>query len=608
MKPQKKQIQVKQKPRNAPAKGEKHSIPVKQETGHEVNYLFGFVVSAMAFLVYANTISHGYALDDVAAVTDNKYVQQGFAGIPKLLTIDFWHFAGLKLGYYRPLSLISFAIEYQLFGLNPQLSHFFNVLLFSATVFIIFLFLSRLFNKVNPLWPFLVCLLFSAHPIHTEVVANIKGRDELLSFLNLILMLLLVLRFLQTIKRKYFILSLVFFYLALLSKESALIGILLIPIVIHYYISDRDPGKILKMTSAYIIIIMVFFIQKKLLFETQDPVIPLDLLNYPYSNPDIRISSAFMLFLFSLRMLVFPHPLRYEYSYNQIPAVLWDNFYAIAGVVLFLVILIIGINQFLKHSRLGFAIAFFFITLIPAFGFILLRGGIFVERSLFAPSFGFCIAVVILLKFITKTDFTQKFVISLDGLKPYRIILIASLLIFVIASITCISRNTAWEDSITLYQNDIKTGERSAQNHLHLGNYWLSMAYKEQHLAEKLADINQSLPYLRRAAEIVPNSPAILFKLGYAYELKLGIGKDKKDIDSAIYYLNKSIEFDHESYRSYKNLGIIYEWLGRYDVASYFYNKSLEINPGYEEAKIKALRLKETKGLDVKENPLKIRL
>ena len=605
MKPQKKQTQVKQKPRNAPAKGEKHAPPPKkQETGHEVNYLFGFVVSAMAFLIYSNTIGHGYALDDVAAVTDNKYVQEGFAGIPKLLTIDFWHFAGLKLGYYRPLSLISFAIEYQFFGLNPQISHLINVLLFGATLYFTFLLLSRLFRKVNSLWPFLVCLLFAAHPIHTEVVANIKGRDELLSFFNLILMLYLALRFLQENKRKYLILSLLFFYLALLSKESALIGILLIPLVIHYY-NKGDLKNFLKTTSAYIIIIIVFYIQKKMLFETEDAIVPRDLLNYPYCNPDVRYSSAFMLFLFAIRMLILPHPLRYEYSYNQLHAVHWDNFFAIAGSGLVIVILLIGIRQVLKQSRLGFAIAFFCFTMVPAFGFILLRGGIFVERSLFAPSLGFCIALIIFLEFLTKSDFKDRLITTFQGLKAYRLILIISLLIFVPASVKSISRNTVWKDSFTLYITDIETGGESAQNHLHLGNYWLSKAYKEQNKTEKQSEINRGILYLRQAAVIVPNSAEVFFKLGYAYELKLGLNRNKEILDSAIYCFNRSVDLDPTAFKSYKNLGIIYEWLGRYDVASYFYNKSLEINPGYEEALIKARKLKESRGLDVKENPLR---
>jgi len=602
--PQKKKQQLKNKPKSNSVKGVQHrGSPKMKEAGFEVNYLFGFVVSAMAFLVYANTIGHGYALDDVAAVTDNKYVQEGFAGIPKLLAIDFWHFAGLKLGYYRPLALISFAIEYQFFGLNPQISHLINVLLFCTLIYFSFILLSRLFNKFNPLWAFLVCLLFVAHPIHTEVVANIKGRDELLSFLNLILALHFILLFLHENRRKYFILSLMFFYLALLSKESALTGIILVPLVIHYY-NRGDLKKILKTTSAYLIIVMIFFIQKKLLFETEDALIPRDLLNYPYSNPGVRFSSAFMIFLFEIRMLIFPHPLRYEYSYNQIPAVHWNDFFAVAGLLIFVVILIIGTIQVLKRSELGFAIAFFYITLIPAFGFTLLRGGIFVERSLFAPSFGFCIAIIIFLGFITKTDFNKLLTINSMGIKPYRVIFIISLLVFFIASAKCISRNSAWKDSGTLYQTDIITGKNSAQNHLHLGNYWLSNAYKEHDKVEKLADIDRGIHCLRQATLIVPDSPEILFKLGYAYELKLGITRENMILDSAIYCFNRSIELDSRSYKSYKNLGIIYEWLGRYDAASYFFNKSLEINPQYEEAGIKARKLKETRGLDVKSNPL----
>ena len=111
---------------------------------------------------------------------------QGFAGIKNIFTSDVWHFQNLNLGYYRPLSLVSFAVEQQLFPNNPHVSHFVNVLLYSLTAFLLYFLLLKIFNRKHPLFSLVVTLLFIAHPLHTEVVANIKSRDEILSFLNLI--------------------------------------------------------------------------------------------------------------------------------------------------------------------------------------------------------------------------------------------------------------------------------------------------------------------------------------------------------------------------------------------------------------------------------------
>ncbi|MEI7982905.1 MAG: tetratricopeptide repeat protein, partial [Bacteroidota bacterium] len=102
------------------------------------HYYTGLVIAVFALVIYANSFRNGYVLDDYSAITINRFVQEGLAGIPKLMTVDFWHFSNMKLGYYRPLSLITFAMEYQFFGANPHVSHFFNALLFAITVFLMF--------------------------------------------------------------------------------------------------------------------------------------------------------------------------------------------------------------------------------------------------------------------------------------------------------------------------------------------------------------------------------------------------------------------------------------------------------------------------------------
>ena len=100
------------------------------------------VISALVgFLLYANTIKHDYVLDDVGAITGNEYVMDGIKGIPKILSVGMWHFDNVNLGYYRPLSMITFAIENQFFPKNPHVSHLGNVLLYAITGFFLCLLL-----------------------------------------------------------------------------------------------------------------------------------------------------------------------------------------------------------------------------------------------------------------------------------------------------------------------------------------------------------------------------------------------------------------------------------------------------------------------------------
>jgi len=357
-----------------------------------LHYSLALVAAVFAAVLYLNTLNHGYVLDDYSAITINQYVQEGFAGIPKLLTVDFWHFSNMQLGYYRPLSLITFAIEHQFAGVAPGLSHSVNVFLFALTSFLVFLLAGRLFSGSYILFPLAVSLLFAAHPIHTEVIDNLKGRDELLSFLNTVAMLYVAIWYLDTRKTRRLILALLFFYFALLSKESAMIGIVLLPLVFYY----THPGswwKLCRNVLPYLAILIFFLIQKRLALGPDPAVIPNDIVNYPYREEAVKLPTMFLMFLFSIRMLVFPYPLRYDYSYNQIPAAEWNSVWALIGLALFISLLIITLIQLKKRNRSGLILGFFFITMVPLLAFIILRGGIFAERNLFAPSLAFCMGL-----------------------------------------------------------------------------------------------------------------------------------------------------------------------------------------------------------------------
>ena len=140
---------------------------------------------AISAAVYVNTLGHDFALDDAIVITGNEYTKQGLAGIDEHLTRDsFTGFFGNERdlvmgGRYRPMSLIFFSIEYALFGETPVVGHFLNLLYYGLLVILIYFWLWRLTREgAHRLWslPFVAALLFAVHPLHTEVVANIKGR------------------------------------------------------------------------------------------------------------------------------------------------------------------------------------------------------------------------------------------------------------------------------------------------------------------------------------------------------------------------------------------------------------------------------------------------
>ena len=195
------------------------------------------VIFILAFLLYGNTIPNGYSLDDTYVTQNNIKVQKGFAGIPEIFTSRYVDEEGNAFGY-RPVAMATFAIEYGLWGQNPHLSHFINVVLYALILVLLYRILRKIFNKIHILYLLAVVLLFAAHPIHTEVVASLKNRETLLSFLFSLAALSFFLKWMDN-RQKWFVITGVFFFiLAFLSKQDSVTFAAVIPLTMFYYSSE----------------------------------------------------------------------------------------------------------------------------------------------------------------------------------------------------------------------------------------------------------------------------------------------------------------------------------------------------------------------------------
>jgi hypothetical protein len=159
-----------------------------------------WLIGIFSFLVFANSFSNGYNLDDELVTQNHPLTSRGLEAFGDIFTSPYY---SDEMGYaygYRPIVHLSFAIEHQFFGEKPSISHFFNVILFALSAMLFFKFLLKLLGENKQNFALLATLLFVVHPIHTEVVANIKGRDELFGFL---FGLMAVVYFFQFFKHQY---------------------------------------------------------------------------------------------------------------------------------------------------------------------------------------------------------------------------------------------------------------------------------------------------------------------------------------------------------------------------------------------------------------------
>ncbi|WP_266367877.1 tetratricopeptide repeat protein [Tellurirhabdus rosea] len=567
----------------------KSSAPPTALDPRPLSPLWGVLIGAIGFALYINTFNHGLALDDIAAITQNLFVQKGIEGIPDLLRTEFWHFSNISLGYYRPLALITFALEKEFFNADPHLSHIINAVLYGLTGFFLVLLLQK-WLPGRTVFTALIALLFMAHPIHTEVVANIKSRDEMLSFLFMTLVLYSHWRYLETKDRSWIVMAAVWMYLTYLSKESSLVGLGLIAIM-QYTFARRSIWESVLSIWPYLLVTALFFWQKKIMIGTLSGAPPVDWANYPYALEKTKFLTTFKFFAHYLRLLVVPYHLSYDYSYNVIPSGRPGDWLTLAGLASFVGLAWLAIRGFFRRTVWGFGLAWMFIAMTPGLGFVLLRGGILAERFLYSPVLGFVIAALAGLDLLLKTRLNLSD--ELPVMKRYGVLVGLSVVVTALFSFRTITRNEDWKDNFTLFNSGLEYADNSCQVHRHVANEWINKCQEEKNPGRKREYFNKAVYHLRRSTEIYPNFGEAYFSLAYAYQKLI------PNRDSAIYFYKQTIRTSSAYAPAYNNLGVMYQEARRYHLASHYFFLSTQVNPAYQDGRNNYENLKKQLKLDV---------
>ena len=191
-------------------------------------YLLGF----LTFFIFANSIGNDYNLDDNLVTRGNELTSQGLGAIKEIFTSNYY---SDEMGYafgYRPMVHLSFAIEHHFFGEKPGVGHLINVLLFALSVVLFFKLLIKWIGEKNILFAGIAALLFAVHPIHTEVVASLKNRDELLAFLFVIWAGLSSIKYIEKGKWISIFSIILLFSMAMLSKKSVYPMAIVLPAIL----------------------------------------------------------------------------------------------------------------------------------------------------------------------------------------------------------------------------------------------------------------------------------------------------------------------------------------------------------------------------------------
>ena len=523
--------------------------------------IFGF-----AFLLYANTLTHGFVLDDSIVITDNMFTKQGVQGVPGIFSKDtffgFFKVEGKETlvsgGRYRPMTLALFALVYQAFGENSFVFHLLTVLLFATTCVVLYRVLLRLFaNQGGPaaaLLAWIAAVLFTAHPIHTEVVNNIKGCDEILTLLGCLTALWCTFRAIDTDNTDWKLAAGVSFFIACLSKENAAAFVLIIPLALWFSqpaspAADQDQSPNIVAASRPIwLAFALFFLLRGSILQWKFGVAAPDLMNNPFLKFNgtewipfasaEKLAAIFYTLGKYILLLLVPHPLTHDYYPRVIGMVSFANpmvLFSLAAYGYLGYQAVVGLRQ---RNPAQFGIWVFLLSLSIVSNFLFPIGTNMGERFAFMPSVGFCIAVAALL-------------VRLANRSNLKTVLIGFGVVVTLFSIKTAWRNTAWSSNEKLFFADVGTSDNSAKIHNACGGVLFDRASRETNPEKRLELCRQAVGHLNKALEIYPNYKD-------AYISRGGANFYLKNYDAAIADYRQAVQYgpDDPRWKTYLALAL----------------------------------------------------
>lgn len=466
---------------------------------------FRSIIILFSFFLYAQTINYDFVLDDTLMITSNSMTTQGISAIPDIFSNDaFAGFFGkdkdlVAGGRYRPLTHAMFAVEYELFGDAPLPGHFINILLYALLGLIVFNTLNVCFEQIHDKkqWtkyiPFTATLLFMAHPLHTEVVANIKGRDEIISMAGSMLALFYSLKYAANKSPKYLVFSFLALLAGLFSKENAITFVAIIPLALYFFTNSAKKdyfATLLPLLAASAIFLAARFIALGFLTGNS---IEAEILNNPFihSSKADEIATVIFTWLLYLKLLIFPHPLTHDYYPWHLNIMNFSQPAVILAIIVVVSLLVLAILKFRKKHVLSFGILFFAITFSIQSNLLFNIGTFMNERFMFVALLGFCIIAA--------------YYISQLARRQLQFSAVIFLLVMSLYTVKTFSRSRDWKDNYTLFTTDVKVSKNSAKCNVSAAESIIEKAESMDKTPSSAVKLyRQAYNYLLHAQKIYP--------------------------------------------------------------------------------------------------------
>jgi tetratricopeptide (TPR) repeat protein len=539
--------------------------------------------------------------DDIEYITDNFFVRTGLT----LANIK-WAFTATVQEHWHPLTWLSHMLDCQLFGLNPAYHHLVNVALHTMNTLLLFFIFMRM---TSAMWrSAAVALLFAVHPLHVESVMWMAERKDVLSTFFGFLAILAYVGYVKLGNYKRYLLALLFYALALLSK-SMLVTLPCLLLLLDYWPLNRyrqnsenmpnhlsfvrrlnlarNKRNILDLLIEKIpFLILSIAVSAVLMIIHHDRILHRSFDDVTFTN---RISKALFSYLEYIGKMLWPQNLATPYpSTHEIThggEILW------AGIFL-LSVSLMAIIQIKRSPYLLVGWMWFIGTLVPVIGLVATGPQNMADRYTYVPLVGLFIMIIWEGHTLAVRLGHQKIIFTATVIP----------LVVVLCAVTRQQVNH-WTNSITLLTHALKVTRNNEKAHVNLGTAFATQGDHKSailHFTEALrinpeSEENQTnmalslrsigryeeaADHFSKAIRISPKNAKLYVDLGITCAMQ-------KKIKEAIIIFKQSLLIDPNYSKAHYNLGIAYGLLNNNNQAVYHLQTALKLDPQYDMARIK---------------------
>jgi protein O-mannosyl-transferase len=432
-----------------------------------------------AVVLYLRTAGFGWVYDDQMEVVLNASVRS-LSNLPLIFRTTVWAGSGMETFLYRPLALVTYALNWQVSGAEPWSYHLVNVLL-HAGVAVLVVRIGRLW-RLSPAAAGLAGLLFAVHPIHVEAVAAVFGRKDLLAAL---FVLTFALTHRGALERGGWrrAAAPLFLLCAMLSKEVGVVGLALVAAQDLWLEGDRRAflarRDVPLLYASHLAVVTVFLLARTSV--TGGMGIPdtsfwdNPLVSAPLAE---RVATALVVAGKGVGLLLLPLGQSPDYSFDAIPVAASPLDPRVLATLLGAAVLLGAVlHPRLRPTVLPLAVVWYALALLPTANLLVVSGTIFAERLLYLPSVAFCLAAGAALAWAVERRRTAG-------------IAIAAAVVAALAFGT-VAYSRFWSDDVTLFRRAAAAVPESTKAHHKLGEELL-----------RRGELGDALRSLGRALEI----------------------------------------------------------------------------------------------------------